>query len=116
MVDGALGVVPRLGDDVLEAGAQGGLDGILQFRGDAHQRGHRADQAREAGQSLVTITRAIETITDMNHQIASAAEKQDQVAEEINRNVANINEAASQTVEGGQQASQLQALVNQFKT
>ncbi|MCL7743737.1 methyl-accepting chemotaxis protein [Guyparkeria hydrothermalis] len=86
-----------------------------------------ADQAREAGQSLVTITRAIETITDMNHQIASAAEEQGQVAEEINRNVSNINEAAAQTAEGGAQtstashelahlASQLQALVNQFRT
>ena len=86
-----------------------------------------ADQAREAGQSLVTITRAIETITDMNHQIASAAEEQGQVAEEINRNVSNINEAAAQTADGGEQtstaskelarlASQLQALVNQFRT
>ncbi len=86
-----------------------------------------ADQAREAGQSLVTITRAIETITDMNHQIASAAEEQGQVAEEINRNVTNINEAASQSAEGGAQtstashelaelASQLQKLVNQFRT
>ena len=86
-----------------------------------------ADQAREAGQSLITITRAIETITDMNHQIASAAEEQGQVAEEINRNVSNINEAAAQTAEGGEQtstaskelarlASQLQALVDQFRT
>ncbi|MDG4867845.1 methyl-accepting chemotaxis protein [Guyparkeria sp. 1SP6A2] len=86
-----------------------------------------AEQAREAGTSLVTITEAIGTITDMNQQIASAAEEQGQVAEEINRNVSNINEAATQTAEGGEQtstashelarlASQLQALVNRFRT
>jgi methyl-accepting chemotaxis protein len=62
----------------------------------------------------------------MNEQIASAAEEQSSVADEINRNIININEVAEQTAVGagqtntaGQQlaelASNLQSLVNRFK-
>ena len=56
-------------------------------------------QAGEAGSSLRAITEAVETINDMNAQIASATEEQSAVAEEINHNVLRISEAASQTSE-----------------
>ncbi|GAB2644970.1 methyl-accepting chemotaxis protein [Vibrio panuliri] len=49
----------------------------------------------EAAQiALAEINQAIEIINDMNNQIASAAEEQSLVAEEINRNVVIINDTA----------------------
>ena len=95
------------------------------------EKGHHAaqasvEQAAEAGTSLEKITTAVATISDMNTQIASAAEEQSAVAEEINRNVVNINNMAEDVTHGADQtstasqslaelASQLQGLVRQFK-
>ncbi len=82
--------------------------------------------AAEAGEALNTINTAVNNITDMNLQIASAAEEQGAASEEINRNVININDIAQQTTARSQQtaeaseklarlSSELQALVMQFK-
>ena len=83
-------------------------------------------EAEHAVESLTNITQAVGAITDMNLQIASAAEQQSAVAEEINRNVVNINMIASETADGGKQtasssgdlanlASDLQGVMGQFK-
>lgn len=62
------------------------------------QNQKRADdavtQASQARNSLQVITNAVAQISDMNTQIASAAEEQGAVAEEINRNISNISSAA----------------------
>jgi methyl-accepting chemotaxis protein len=84
------------------------------------------EQAAKAGASLETITQAVSTIVEMNMQIASAAQEQTAVAEEINRNIVNISEVSDQTAHATQQLSQssaelshlasdLQSLVNKFK-
>ncbi|WJW74741.1 methyl-accepting chemotaxis protein [Thiohalobacter sp. IOR34] len=84
------------------------------------------EQAGKAGESLTAITEAVESINQMNAQIATAAEEQSAVAEEINGNITRINEVASQAAVGAQQtasssnemahlAAQLQSLVGQFK-
>jgi len=84
-------------------------------------------QAQKAGESLNEITSAITAITDMNTHIASAAEEQSCVAEEINSNVVNINDVADkvtmgahQTAESGTElaklANDLQSMVERFKT
>jgi methyl-accepting chemotaxis protein len=57
-------------------------------------------QVEAAGQALTAITSAISTILEMNTQIARAADEQNTVAEEINRNVANISTVASETAMG----------------
>jgi len=62
-------------------------------------------QARSAGESLGTITSAVKTITDMSAQIATAAEEQSAVSEEINRNIINISTATDQTLNATQEAS-----------
>ena len=62
----------------------------------------------------------------MSEQIASAAEEQNAVSEEINRNIVNISDIASQSVQNSekitqankdftQMATQLLSLVSQFK-
>lgn len=83
-------------------------------------------QARKAGQSLDDISATVRSIADMNIQIASAAEEQSSVAEEINRNVININDEAHKNAENSQQTQlsveqledfsrHLLSLVSQFK-
>ena len=83
-------------------------------------------QAAEAGESLESITQAVASITDLNIQIASAAEEQSVVAEEINRNVLTISQVGQQTSLASQQtmvaseelarlAAQLQNVVSQFR-
>ncbi|MGA7802511.1 MAG: PAS domain-containing methyl-accepting chemotaxis protein [Gammaproteobacteria bacterium] len=57
-------------------------------------------QAEQARQSLQTIHTAVTRIHDMTAQIASAAEEQSAVAEEINRSIVNISAVAEQTASG----------------
>jgi len=57
------------------------------------------DESSRAGASLVSITEMVATINDMNNQIASAAEQQSAVAEEISRSIVHINDVAVQTSE-----------------
>ncbi|WP_297843677.1 methyl-accepting chemotaxis protein [Pseudomonas sp.] len=52
---------------------------------------------RRAGTSLENITRTVSTIQLMNQQIASAAEQQSAVAEEINRSVLSVRDISEQT-------------------
>lgn len=49
---------------------------------------------RESRQSLHTILSSVERINDLNAEIASAAEEQSAVAEEISRNIVRIRDAA----------------------
>ncbi|MCW4446514.1 methyl-accepting chemotaxis protein [Vibrio splendidus] len=51
-------------------------------------------ETQAAHLALSEINQAIEVINDMNNQIASAAEEQSSVSEEINRNVVIINDTA----------------------
>ena len=80
----------------------------------------------KAGESLNQITESVASINDMNTQIASAAEEQNAVAEEINRNISAISNISATSVGDAQQiansshalsalAVELKSLVNQFK-
>lgn len=83
-------------------------------------------QAELATRALNEITQSVTVINDMNTQIASAAEEQCAVAEDINKNITNIGQMASDVVLGAGEsshasdeltslASTQQGLVNQFK-
>ena len=52
---------------------------------------------RRVGNALGNITRTVSTIQAMNSQIATAAEQQSAVAEEINRSVLNVRDVSEQT-------------------
>lgn len=107
----------------LQLGAGNAVQVMVQGKSQARVS---VEQAAKAGASLESITHVVSTITDMNTQIASAAEEQSAVAEEINRNIVNISQVANQTAVGAQQtasasnemaklAAQLQLLVGHFK-
>ncbi|UPO33268.1 methyl-accepting chemotaxis protein [Shewanella sp. JNE2] len=83
-------------------------------------------QVHQAGEALEAITHAVSTISQMNIQIASAANEQCAVSAEINKNVNNINDIATnatdsavQTARAGDELAQLAArlttLLAQFK-
>ncbi|ABK39381.1 methyl-accepting chemotaxis protein [Aeromonas hydrophila] len=61
-------------------------------------------QSEKAGQDLSLIVNHIQHVSDMATQIATAAEQQSMVAEDMNRNVSGINDSA---LEMSQSASQL---------
>jgi len=81
--------------------------------------------ASESGSALQTIATAVDKINEMSTQIASAAEEQSAVSEEINKNIVSINDMSNQTAEGASQTSmasdelakmagELQGLVGHF--
>ena len=63
------------------------------------------DKAQEASIALERIKIAIQSILDMNMQIASAAEEQSLVAEEINLNTIKIKDLSVQVSEGANEAN-----------
>jgi len=86
----------------LQAGSGEAVEVMERARSSA-QRG--VDQIGNADQSLQAIISAIETISNMNNQIATASEEQRAVAEEINRNITNISQVAVQTSDSTQQVA-----------
>jgi methyl-accepting chemotaxis protein len=108
----------------LQTGSRNAVEAMSQGRKQAE---NGVSKVKEAGEALQQITAAVNTISDMNLQIASAAEEQNSVAEEVNRNITNISQIAEQTVTTTEQiatsgnelehmAVELQQLVSQFKT
>ena len=84
-------------------------------------------QTSEAGSALERIVKSVGTITDMSSQIATAAEEQSHVAEEMDRNITNIAlvaELTTQTAGKTMQATEeihehmdkLRGLVARFRT
>lgn len=106
---------------------QSGTRQVVQVMEDSRNKTEESvGHAAEAAQALHTITKAVSVINDMNTQIASAAEEQSAVAEDINRNVTNIGQVANEVAGGATESSQASAeltklaeqqrrLINQFR-
>lgn len=62
-------------------------------------------QAQEAEQALELISNAVQTIHDMNTQIATAVEEQATVTEDISRNLTTIHEMGDETAAGANQTA-----------
>jgi methyl-accepting chemotaxis protein len=112
---------------IIETLQKGASDAVAMMTKGRVQANASVEQAARAGAALEEITASMDNITDMNRHIADAAAQQEQVAEEINRNIVNITQVAEQTAEGTRQladssaelaqlAEQLQGLVGRFKT
>jgi len=85
------------------------------------------ENASRVNDALQNINTAIAEINDLNTQIASAAEEQSHVAEEVNCNIQQISQCTDAAVEGSEQvarasedltrlATQLRDLADRFKT
>lgn len=92
--------------DTVQTGASNAVRAIESGQARSEQG---VGQVTEAGQMLQRITEAVEAIRDMNRQIATAAEEQTAVAEDISRNITEITSIATinqQNVERTETASQ----------
>ena len=106
---------------------QQGTRDVVRVMEDSQNRTDESVQhAAKAAEALETITQAVSVINDMNTQIASAAEEQSAVADDINRNVINIGQVANEVAGGADESSSASAgltrlaeqqrrLINQFK-
>jgi len=101
-------------------------EAVAVMRQGQTQAGAAVDQSRQTEQSLESIGSAVSAISDMNTQIATAAEQQSAVAEEMNRNVVTIRDLAGTTTAQAEEISsagarlaqlsaQLHAMMRQFK-
>ncbi|WP_196140274.1 methyl-accepting chemotaxis protein [Aliikangiella sp. G2MR2-5] len=83
-------------------------------------------QAKTAGSALDVVTQKVEQINNMSTQIASAAEEQNSVADDINAKIVHISDRAVMNTENSKQSSlaaskqaelaeELKQLVSQFK-
>ena len=84
-------------NDMIERLQQGSHNAAKAMSSGLQQTDQSVEQAQTAGEALEAITQSVSTITDMNTQIASASEQQGVTAEEINRNITAISEAANTT-------------------
>ena len=107
----------------LQSGAQNAVAVMEKGRGQA-QAG--LEKAQKAGSSISSITTSVTRIRDMNDQIATSAEEQTLVTDEITHNIVHISDISLQTMDASSQtddasqglaklAGELQSLVGQFK-
>ncbi|WP_239689874.1 methyl-accepting chemotaxis protein, partial [Pseudomonas syringae] len=111
----------------LISGLQAGTDQVASIlEGSRMLTDSSVDLTRQASESLASITRSVASIESMNLQIATAAEEQSAVTDEINRSVTSVREISEQTssasdetakssVELSRLGEHLQALVGRFK-
>ncbi|MGI2259057.1 methyl-accepting chemotaxis protein [Shewanella sp. GXUN23E] len=109
--------------DKLQQGAGRGVAMMSQSR---RQADDSVATAAKAGEALSSITHSVAHINDMNTQIATAAEQQSQVAEEINSNLVSVHQGMASSVTGAQQihantevlaqtARELENMVGEFR-
>jgi methyl-accepting chemotaxis protein len=107
----------------LQTGSRNAAQAMSQSR---EQARYVVDQSSLASSSLTTIVESVSKIDQMSSQIATAAEEQSTVAEDMNHNLVRISDmgkqnaaGANQTSQAGQElarmASTLQELIGQFR-
>lgn len=101
-------------------------DAVESMNGGQERARLGVDKTLKAGESIEVITTAIASINDMTTQIASAAEEQSVVSDDINRNLMGISDGAEQNAaamvqtsaasdELAQMAVSLQGMIGRFK-
>ena len=113
--------------EMIERLQQGANSAVIVMQSSYERAQETVEQATQAGSSLKSIMNAVATISEMNLQIAHAAKEQTEVAEDINKNIIEINDIADETTAGAQHvaqtsselsqlANQLTQVVGRFKT
>jgi methyl-accepting chemotaxis protein len=99
---------------------QGGVGAAVKAMGASHQMADTTvSESAKVQQALENILGAVGMIVDQNQQIATAAEEQTAVAQDIDQNIVEISQAGERTAEGAshtEQASrELSGLVARLK-
>jgi len=108
----------------LQEGAKSAVKAMQQGEEKTQQT---VDKAQGADEALTAITAAVSQIVEMNTHIASAADEQSSVADDINKNIASISTLSVQAAEGAEHtatssqdlerlAADLQNMMASFKT
>ena len=95
-------------NQIIDTVQSGALNAVRAIESGQQRSEQGVTQVIEAGAMLQRITEAVEAIRDMNQQIATAAEEQTSVAEDISRNLTELTAIASanqDNVERTQKAS-----------
>ncbi|MGV6394040.1 methyl-accepting chemotaxis protein [Pseudomonas caspiana] len=82
-------------NQIIDSVQTGASDAVLAIQGGQARSEESVAQVNNASSTLQRITSAVEAIRDMNRQIATAAEEQTSVAEDISRNLTEITAIAS---------------------
>ena len=96
---------------------QSGTRGVVATMHSSQTQAHNnAGQIQQAVQALSKISDAVTVISDMNLQIASAAEQQSAVAEEVNRNVSAIRTVTETLTGQATESAQISSHLNSLTT
>ncbi|CAG8865489.1 Methyl-accepting chemotaxis protein CtpH [Pseudomonas fluorescens] len=93
-------------NQIIDAVQSGALEAVKAIESGQQRSEEGAEQVQHAGQMLQRITTAVEAIRDMNRQIATAAEEQTSVAEDISRNLVEITRIATSNQQAVQETEQ----------
>nr|WP_285864309.1 methyl-accepting chemotaxis protein [Pseudomonas sp. BGr12]MDL2423007.1 methyl-accepting chemotaxis protein [Pseudomonas sp. BGr12] len=99
---------------VIEGLQQGTREVVGSMHSSHRQAQGSVAQAEQAVPALQRISEAVAVITDMNLQIASAAEEQSAVAEEVNRNVASIRDVTESLSGQAEESAQISQALNRL--
>ncbi|MDH5391670.1 MAG: methyl-accepting chemotaxis protein [Gammaproteobacteria bacterium] len=106
----------------LQVEAKKAVDVMLKAQSSAETN---METIEEMAENLAEISGSVQTVNSMNLQIATAAEEQTAVSNEINKNIVNINDVADQTARASadtaeearqllSESTRLRAMVQQF--
>ncbi|TNB85794.1 methyl-accepting chemotaxis protein [Pseudomonas sp. Fig-3] len=87
---------------IIQTVQTGAVDAAQAIESGQSRSEESVEQVTQAGVMLERITQAVEAIRDMNRQIATAAEEQTSVAEDISRNLTEITCIASTNLDNVQ--------------
>lgn len=110
--------------EALQKGSQSAVNAMKHGEG-MIQSG--VESINETGDILTDIFNSVESINDINFQVAAATEQQSQVVEEISRHITQVEEVSTGTLEAtnevkelsrqlAQLSTDISALMSQFKT
>ncbi len=98
-------------DEMISSVQKGAKDAVTVMSQGQGQLSASVNHISDAGEALEQITTSVKEISNRNTQIATAAEEQAAVTEEINRNIVNIHEVSEAASAGAVQVSLAAATV-----
>lgn len=99
---------------MIESLQQGARNAVTVMNSGQENTKISVQRAESAGASLVEITSAVTSISDMNIQIANAAEEQSAVTEDINKNITEISMVADNTAKISTQATETSGKLSEY--